>query len=358
LSGKKTRRLMLGIGIIGANYGRNVLLPAFRSDPRCEVAALAASTEARSSELARSSGIARAFENWEELVDHDSVSAVAIAVPPDLQPAMARRALERGKPVFVEKPLAPDLAAAGDLLATAQRSGRPHMIDFNFPELSTWQRAKDMIAGGEIGRLRHVVATWNMENAAVRMGVRNWKTTPSRGGGILGNFVSHCFHYLEWFCGPICGLGGRVFTLSDGETQGSIALAFVFASGAGGSLQMSCASFLGSGHRIELYGEDGTLVLNNPTSDYFRGFKLMHARRGASSLRVAPIPDDTVLAGTDSRVVPVSRLIGRFIDGCIDGKPVAPGFVEGYRVQYLIDAAWRAHCTGRWIDVAVSEHAS
>jgi predicted dehydrogenase len=346
---------MLGIGIVGANYGRNVLLPAFRNDVRCGVAALAASTDERARQLARASGIARAFGNWEELVDHETVGAVAIAVPPDLQPAIARRAIARGKPVFVEKPLAPDLAAARDLLAAAQESGRPHMIDFNFPELPTWQRAKAMIARGEIGGLRHVLATWNLENAAVRTGLRSWKTTAQRGGGILGNFVSHCFHYLEWFCGPICGLGARIFTLADGQTQGSIALALAFASGAGGSLQMSCASFLGSGHRIEFYGEDGTLVLSNPTPDYFRGFRLMHARRGESALQVAPIAEDAHEAGTDSRIAPVSRLVMRFMDACIDGKPAVPCFAEGYRVQYLIDAARRAHCTGRWVDVAACE---
>jgi predicted dehydrogenase len=347
---------MLGIGIVGANYGCNVLLPAFRKDVRCEVAAVAASTGERASELARTNGIARAFGNWEELVDHEAVGAVAIAVPPDLQPAIAYRAIARGKPLFVEKPLAPDLAAARDLLAAARDSGRPHMIDFNFPELPTWQAAKAVIARGAIGGLRHVLATWNLENAAVRTGLRNWKTTEQRGGGILGNFASHCFHYLEWFCGPICGLGGRVFTLADGQTQGSMALALAFASGAGGSLQMSCASFLGSGHRIEFYGEDGTLVLNNPTPDYFRGFRLMHARRGESSLQVAPIPEDTPDAGTDSRVAPVSRLVARFMDACTQGKTALPGFAEGYRVQYLIDAARRAHCTGRWVDVAACEH--
>ena len=75
-----------------------------------------------------------------------------------------------------------------------------------------------------------------------------------------------------------------MFPLPDGDAESSIALAIAFASGVGGSLQMSCASFLGSGHRLEFYGDDGTLVLANPTADYFRGFQLMQARRADSSL--------------------------------------------------------------------------
>jgi predicted dehydrogenase len=56
----------------------------------------------------------------------------------------------------------------------------------------------------------------------------------------------------------------------------------------------------------------------------------------------------------DSRVGPVSRLIQRFVDACENGSVPFPGVVEGYRVQYLLDAARRAHATGRWIDLEPS----
>src|SRR5262245_6702804 len=84
---------VIGIGIVGCNYGRTVLLPAFRADPRCEVVALAGTDAARTAELAQAAGVARAFGDWRALVDDGAVAAVAIAVPPDLQPEVARRAL-------------------------------------------------------------------------------------------------------------------------------------------------------------------------------------------------------------------------------------------------------------------------
>ena len=257
---------MIRVGIVGCNYGRNVLLPAFRSDPRCEVVALAGTDAARTAELARAADVARGLGDWRLLVDDAAVDAVAVAVPPNRQPEMARRALDLGKPVFVEKPLAADLAGARAMLAAARQSARPTIIDFNFPELPAWQSAKALLETGAVGRLRHVVVTWNVENQATRLRLESWKTRGDGGGGLLGNFVCHCFHYLEWFCGPITGLGGRVFPLPDRDAESSITLALAFASGAGGSLQMSCASFLGSGHRIEFYGDDGTLVLSNPTA--------------------------------------------------------------------------------------------
>ena len=344
---------VIRVGIVGTNYGRIVLLPAFRTDPRCEVVALAGSNAERTAELARAANIPRGVGDWKALVDDPSVDAVVIAVPPDRQSDIALHALDRGKPVFVEKPLAADLAGARSMLDRAIKTGRPGMIDFNFPELASWRRAKAMLAAGEIGRLRHVVLNWNVENQATRLRLKSWKTRGGNGGGILGNFVSHCFYDLEWFCGPIAGLTGRIFPLPGTDDQeSSITLALAFASGAGGSLQMSCASFLGSGHRLEFYGDGGSLVLANPTADYFRGFELAYARRSDNALQPVAVEDGNADPSADSRVIPVSRLVHRFLDACEGGAVTPPGFAEGYRVQVLIDAAQRSHGTGRWIETA------
>src|ERR1019366_4867542 len=130
------------------------------------------------------------------------VQAVAIATLPSLQAQIAIRALELGKPVFIEKPMAGDLAAAHAMLQQATVSRLPTMIDFNFHQTMNWQRAKRML---------------------------NWKTMGDDGGGVLGNFISHCFHYLEWFCGPIAGLSARISGLPDDpelETTVGMALRF------------------------------------------------------------------------------------------------------------------------------------
>jgi predicted dehydrogenase len=342
---------MIAVGIVGCNYGRNVLLPAFRSDPRCQVVALAGSDGERTAALARAADVPRSFGGWPPLVEDPGVAAVAIAVPPSLQPAVARCALELGKAVFVEKPLAADLDGARAMVALARKSAKPAGIDFGFPELPAWQYAKGIIGREGLGRLRHVVVTWNTENQAVRLRLRSWKTDAANGGGVLANFVSHCFHYLEWFCGPITGLSGRLFRLPQSEAQVGVTLALAFASGAGGTLQMSCASFLGSGHRIEFYGEDGTLVLANPTADYFRGFTLMQGGRSDDRLQAVSVAGNADDPCADSRIAPVSRLVQRFLDACENGGAASPGFAEGYRVQCLIDAVARASASGRWTDI-------
>jgi predicted dehydrogenase len=343
---------VIRLGIVGCNYGRTVQLPAFRADRRCEVIALAGTDASRTAELAREAGIQHAFGDWAMLVEHRHVDAVAIATPPQLQPRIALRALALGKPVFVEKPLAPNLADARAMLKQAASSGRPAIIDFEFSEIMAWRHARSLLDGGAVGRLRHVVVTWNVENAATRLHLRSWKTSRAAGGGALGNFVCHCFHYLEWFCGPIRGLSARLSGLpaGDGDEEVTVALAFTFRSGVSGSLAMSCASFLGSGHRLELYGDDGTIMLVNKTSDYMRGFELLHARRPAAAL--APVAVEDPLDGrfADGRIAPVARLAARFLDAIEERGPASPGFAEGYRVQQLMDAAQRSHALGRWVE--------
>ena len=109
------------------------------------------------------------------------------------------------------------------------------------------------------------------------------------------------------------------------------------------SLSMSCASYLGTGHRIEFFGEDGTLVLHNPGADYMRGFELFHAKRPAAALER--------IAGQRSGRRAISRRPHRagvaagqaFFRRHRKRRHATPGFAEGYRVQRLIDAARRSH---------------
>lgn len=336
---------MIRLGIVGCNFGRTVLLPAFRADPRCRVEALAGTDLAKTSEIAHAESIRHPLADWRAVTDHPELDAVAIAVPPNLQPEIALRALAAGKAVFLEKPLAADLPAARKVYEQAAAAGRPVAIDFEFCELPSWQRAKDLIDGGTLGALRHVCVTWQVENYATRMRLKSWKTSGPNGGGALGNFVSHCFYYLEYFCGPMRDMSASLWGLP-GETppsESSVALAGTFESGAAYMLSMSAASYLGSGHRIEFYGEDGTLVLSNPTGDYMRGFELLCARRPAAALERIILPDPEGARYPDGRIAPVSRLAKRFLDAIETGAPVKPGIAEAFRVQQLIHLARLSH---------------
>ena len=343
---------MVRIGIIGCNFGRQVHLPAFRLDRRCSVVALAGSDAVRTKTMAAASGIPLAFGDWTELVEHPDVDAVTISTPPELQPPIAVRALSLGKPVFAEKPMAADLGGADAMLDAALSSGRANMSDFNFTAIPAWQKAKELLDEGAIGRLRHVAVNWHVENYVTRMRITNWKSRGAHGGGALGNFVSHSFHYLEWMCGPIARLSAHLSGLpGEGDRQTGAIVGLNLLSGAVGSIVMSCAAYSGSGHRVEFYGEDGTLSLTNPTRDYMRGFELRLARRPSDmSLMEVDDPLDRNFPA-DGRFAPVARLAARFLEAIECGGHVTPGFAEGRRVQVLLDAARASDKNGGWVDV-------
>jgi predicted dehydrogenase len=350
--GREVIESVIRLGIVGSNYGRTVQLPAFRADARCQVMALAGSDAGRTMELARSVNIAKAFGGWRALVEDDDIEAIAIATPPALQTEIAIRALELGKPVFAEKPLAADLAGARAMLRQAEKSGKPTMVDFNFTQVVAWLRAKEMLDEGAVGKLRHIALHWHVENRATQTRQRNWKTLGDGGGGVLGNFISHCLYNLEWFAGPIAGLSARIAGLPDDPTlETTVTMALQFTSGVPASLSMSCASFAGPGHRIEFFGEDGTLVLHNPSVDYMRGFALTVSRRAATLVRM-PVSDALDTNFPDGRTAPVARLAKLWFDAIESGGTCKPSFAEGYRVQRLIDAARRSHSQGKWIDIS------
>ena len=115
---------------------------------------------------------------------------------------------------------------------------------------------------------------------------------------------------------------------------------------------MSCASYLGTGHRIEFFGEDGTLVLHNPGADYMRGFDCSTASGRRRRSNASPVSDPVDAQYPDGRIAPVSRLAKRFFDAIESGGTAAPGF----RRRLSRAAADRRRPAvarqGVWIDVA------
>jgi predicted dehydrogenase len=344
---------VIRLGVVGCGYGAQVLVPAFRADERVEVVAIAARSRGRAEAAAAALGIPRFFDDWRVMIGPALLDAVAIAAPPEAQHDIALAAFAAGLHVFAEKPLAMSLDQARVMARAAADSGRAHAIDFNFRDVAAFSAARDLLREGAIGALRHVAVTWQVENYANRVRLESWKTDQGAGGGALGNFVSHSLDYLEWFAGRVTGLSARLAGMPgdarDNDTF--VALAVQFAGGAAGSLLMSAAAYKGSGHKIEFYGEDGSLVLDNPGSDYMRGFALRLAKRpGEFAMMEVPAGPDI---WQDGRVLPASRIAGRFLDWAEGGAQAAPNFADGVRVQYLMDAARRSHAGGRWVGVDV-----
>jgi predicted dehydrogenase len=325
------------VGVIGLRFGSQVHIPAFRSDTRCEVIALAGRDAGKAAGVARDLGVPASYADWRELVAASDIDAVTIAVPPAAQPAIIAEAARHGKHVFCEKPLAASVADARQALVSVEATGVVHGIDFIFPEIAAWQQARTLLAEGAIGRPVHFAYTWRTETYASRTNAPTWKNRPDEGGGVLGNFASHAFYNIEWLLGGIQEIEGLAFP-RDRRRGRAIDGVVRLENGVVGNLSVSTDAFLGSGHGVEIYGDEGTLVLHNSTSDYATGFRLSLGTRVSGAL-VCVFTGDDAGAEVDGRLAPVSRLVRRFIDAIRGGTAMTPNLADGVRVQELLALA-------------------
>jgi predicted dehydrogenase len=339
------------IGVVGIGYGQQVLVPAFRSDPRCEVTGIAASTDDRAAKAAHQIGVPHSFGDWRALIDSPHVDAVAISVPPTLQPEIVSAALMNGKAVFCEKPLGVSMAAVATLAEAAAKANLPNLVDFLFPEIPTWIKTKKMLDSGALGSLRHVDLHWSVETYANKMGLESWKTRPDDGGGALSNFFSHSFYYLEWLLGPITRLSATLIRAPGDDRPGEtiVAMTLDFRSGILATATLNTAAPLTHTHRLMFHGDEGTMMLENATADYVTGFRLSHGIRSSEALQPIEIPGNFA-DSVDGRILASAKLGSRWLDWIQSGVPANPTIQDGLRVQSLLEAARKSHQSGTWID--------
>jgi predicted dehydrogenase len=335
--------------VIGLGYGQQVLVPAFQSLSNCDVIGVCASRIQKAETVAAKLGVPIAFKDWRAVVDDAQVEAVAIAVPPTLQPEIALEAMRRGKHIFCEKPVAVTLEEAATLAKEAAKSGVANVVDFEFCAVPEWLAARELLKDGQVGQIRQVVVTWLVETYANRMKLVTWKRAASQGGGALNSLLSHTLFLIEWLVGPVREITASLHAPgSDRQIpdEDSVALLTLELDEAVVGIVASTASPHGSGHRIELYGTNGTLVLNNPSKDYVTGFELLLARRAAAEFERVDVATLDVTE-MDGRAAATRVLAQRFVTWAQGGVAAMPDLSHGYRVQVLLDAAQRSAQTRR-----------
>ena len=340
----------IGIGVIGIGFGQLAHVPAFRSDPRCEVRAICASTEAHARDVAMKLGIPDAYCDALQLIADPEVDAVSIALPPGLQPALVHAAAAAGKHAFCEKPIGLDVKQANEAYEAALAADVISAVNFIFPESPAWEEARRILQSGQLGRLRHAAIDWRVETRAYAgvVGADNWKNREPEGGGTLRNLVSHSAYYIEWLLGEILSLNCNLRGLDRASVDAGVEAWLELQAGPPLTLSVAADSFRGSGHRIEIYGERGSLILRNETSDYINGFELLAGTRDEGKLtqRVAPI-----VSTIDGRITATSKLVSRFLDSIQNRTAATPNLQHGLRVQRILEAMRESHDQKRWIEI-------
>jgi myo-inositol 2-dehydrogenase / D-chiro-inositol 1-dehydrogenase len=268
------------LGLIGAGFAAGLHLRSLAGMDGVEVAAVADPLADRAQALAAQVG-ARAYPDHRRMLDAEALDAVYVCVPPFAHGPPELAVLERGLALFVEKPIAIDLATAETVAAEVARRGVVSATGYHWRYLDTVERAAGLLAADPC----RLLLGWWLDKVPGPA----WWLRQDGSGGQLVEQTTHLFDLARFLVGEVTSVhavGGRFPRRSEvrsGDVLDVSTATLRFASGAVGSVSSSC--LLRRGHRIglELICEGLALELTETTLviDDGRSREVVEAARDA-----------------------------------------------------------------------------
>jgi predicted dehydrogenase len=246
-------------GILGAGRILAKLGAGFRHSTKAQLVAIASRELPRASAAAAQHGAARACGSYEALLDDPDIDVVFNALHNGLHCEWTIRALEAGKHVLCEKPLACSTAEVEQMFAAAHKHRRWLMEGFMYRFQPQIAAAKQAVDSGAIGKLLHIRASFATRGREPG-NPRYW---PNAGGGALMDIGCYCVNAARLFAGSEpTRMTGHAHFSSDGAVDLTLSGMLEFEGGL--SAHVLC-SFESEGvYGIELAGTEGKLLIPNP----------------------------------------------------------------------------------------------
>lgn len=186
----------LRVGLIGCgNIGARAHAPAYARVPGAQLVAVCDVNIGRAQHVAQQHN-AVVYTDYHDLLAHEGIDAVDICLPTFLHATVAIEALQHGKHVLCEKPMAVTLAEADAMIAAARGANRVLMIGHVRRFDPRYTQAKAILEAGEIGRLVHVRRA---ERQHLPFGSDAWYWYPQAGGGIFLDIGVHVTDLFRWY---------------------------------------------------------------------------------------------------------------------------------------------------------------
>ncbi|MET4900490.1 Gfo/Idh/MocA family oxidoreductase [Paenarthrobacter sp. CC6] len=357
----------LGVAAIGyafmgkahSNAWRNVA--SFFEVPAFEQKVLVGRDASAVAEAAAKYGWAESATDWRSVIARDDIDIVDICAPGWMHAEIALEALAAGKHVLVEKPLANTLEEA-ELMATAAASARGRgvqsMIGFNYRRVPALALARELIAEGRLGTVRHVRAAYLQDWLSDVETPMSWRLRKeTAGSGALGDIASHAIDQVQHLTGQtVTEVTGTLRTFVT-ERPGAAGLEKVTVDDAawatlgltGGVSASVEASRVATGQKnslkVEIYGSSGSLTfdLENLNELGFLDATLPVREQGFRRILVNE-PEHPYLEAW----WPQGHIIGwehtfthqvrDFLLAVRDGSQPSPSFDDGLQIQRVLAA--------------------
>src|SRR6185437_3112273 len=317
-------------------------------------------------------GWAAAETDWRALIARDDVDLIDICAPGDLHAPIAIAALEAGKHVLCEKPLANTLAEAAAMNAAADAAydgGARAMIGFNYRRVPALALARRLVEQGRIGTLRHFRTVYLQDWLADAAAPMTWRMQAERAGsGALGDLGAHIVDLARFLTGDeISGVSALNATFvdsrpwADGSGPGTVTVddAVLFtarlASGALASFEATrYATGRKNGLRVELNGSAGSLAFDLERLNELEFFSVADSGGDVSGFRRVLVTEPT--HPYLSAWWPPGHTLGwehtfthqarDLLTAVADGDQPSPSFADGLAVQRILDAVQRSAANG------------
>jgi predicted dehydrogenase len=316
---------------------------------------------------------------WEKVIERKDIDLVDVATPGNLHHPMVIAAVEAGKHVICEKPLANTLAQAKEMLRAAEKAGVLHMVNFNYRRVPAVAFAKKLVEDGRIGQVYHYhgayLQDWIMDPDFPLV----WRLEKKyAGSGALGDIGAHAIDLAQYLNDDIQsvtsqmttfikerplpgngsgawgakGKGGKGRVTVDDETN-------FLAQFRGGSVGVFESSRFGGGRRnyntFQVYGSKGSLAFNiermNELEFYDRtegaaeqGFKTILVTEATHPYVGAWWPPGHIIGYEHTFVHAVHDFLT-----CLENDTMpTPNFRDGVKNQAVLDAVERSARSRRW----------
>lgn len=189
------------VGVVGTGFMGVAHTEALRR-LGIQIRGIVGSTPERAREKAAKANLPRVFDSYEALLSDPHIDAVHITSPNHLHHAQVVAALDAGKHVICEKPLAVSVAEGVDLVARAKRSGLLHAVCFNQRYYPIVHQAHTMVSHGDIGAVR-LVSGGYLQDWLLFETDWNWRLVSEKGGTLraVADIGSHWFDNIEFITG-------------------------------------------------------------------------------------------------------------------------------------------------------------
>lgn len=354
------------IGIIGAGFARTTQIPGFQNCEGVTMVAIASAHRENADEVAREFGIEHVEDDWRALVARPDLDLVSIVTPVVTHCEMALAALDAGKAVLCEKPMAMNAEEARRMLERARETGKLALIDHELRFLPGRLRLHELLRRGEIGKVRHAQLTFRSDSRADLNRPWDWWSDNTQGGGALGAIGSHVVDGFRWLLGAnisevFCNLATHVRARNDKEgelrevttdDEANLLLRFSdggLTEGATGTASMSLVESGKPEHRLEIFGSEGAFMIED-------GGYLWHSKTGEGEWRRIETDRGELAKGMheggwsrgftafSKQIVEALREKRTTVEG-------AATFEDGYQTQLVLDAARKSNESGCWAAV-------